>query len=150
MAAEDLGKGGCKIMWSIPFIAAACYLIGGQWWKPARWFMGVPIASIALINGYPWYCMLAIPAYWIATSAFPYGEKSWLNFLGEYGKYAVVGFVLGLCSFCCCPFIFACFQSILSALFFTALHYLDEKDLLKNPWQELLRGFLGTVVYFIA
>lgn len=133
-------------MWAIPIISAILYLIGGQIWKPARWLMGIPIAIVGVYHQCFW-AILAIPAYWVATSAFPYGEKSWLNFLGERGKFFVAGLVFGLCSFTYLSLPFALSQSILSAVSFLILKILDDKDMLKNPWQELLRGLLGTICY---
>ena len=132
----------------LPFISAACYLIGGQWWKPARWLMGIPIGLIGLFSGHP-YSLLAIPAYWIATSAFPYGDGSWLNIFGECGKWAICGFVFGLAS---APVLgyWSIAQAIVSGGGFVILHYLDEKDVVKNPFQELLRGFIGTILFTIA
>ena len=108
--------------------------------------MGIPIAILCWGS---WISLLAIPAYWIATSAFPYGEKSWLNFLGERGKFFAVGLALGLCSFIVLPFGLALSQSLLSGISFVAVKVLDDKDILKNPWVELARGFLGTILYVI-
>jgi len=125
------------------------YLVGGQWWKPTRWFMGIPIAIVGTFYHQYW-AVMAIPAYWIATSAFPYGDKSWLNFLGQYGKFFVSGLALGLCSFVLLPLWLAVLQSLFSGIAFVLLHYLDEKGIVKNPFQELLRGFLGTVLYSFA
>lgn len=136
-------------MWTIPLISAICFLIGGQWWKPARWLMGIPITVIGVFHLHYW-AILAIPAYWIATSAFPYGEKSWLNFLGEYGKWLVVGLVLGACSFVLLPLWLGVLQSLLSAVSFGLLHWLDEKNIVKNPFQELLRGFCGTILFLFV
>ena len=88
--------------------------------------------------------LLAIPAYFIATNT-PYGEKSWLNFLGEYGKFALAGLLLGSCSFILLPFGLAVFQSVLSAISFLVIKILDEKDIIKNPYVEFLRGFFATI-----
>ena len=130
----------------IPIVSSLCYLIGGQWWKPARWFMGVPIAIIALLTGHGWTAILAIPAYWIATSAFPYGENSWLNFLGEWGKFAVCGLVFGLASI---PVLglYGVIQGIVSMCAFLCIKYFDDKGIMKNPFVELARGALGCAVY---
>lgn len=137
----------------IPIIAALLYRAGGadQWkWCPLnqhwwRWLMGV---AIGLCEWHGWLNYgFTIGAYFIATNAFPYGEKSWLNFLGEYGKFAVAGLAVGLCSFVLLPLWLAVLQSLLSALSFVLLHYLDKKDVIKNPWQELLRGFMGTILF---
>jgi hypothetical protein len=77
---------------------------------------------------------------------FNYGEKSWLNPLGENGKFFVVGFMLGLASF---PIIWwvAIPQAIASGLLWVLLHKVDDKQSgfsIKNPWQEILRGVAGT------
>jgi hypothetical protein len=133
-------------MWIIPIIAGACYLIGGQWWKPGRWLMGIPIFFVAIFNGAPWWAIYAVVTYLIATNAFPYGEKSWLNFLGEYGKYIVCGIVFGLAS---APILgyWSIAQAILGGGGFGLLHYLDEKNIVKNPFQEILRGVVGTALF---
>lgn len=135
-------------MWMIPIISAVCFLIGGQWWKPARWLMGIPIFIIGTFYHCFW-AILCIPTYWIATSCFPYGDSSWLNIFGEYGKWAICGLVFGLASI---PIlgVLGIVNGFIAAICFMALHYLDEADIVKNPWQELLRGFLGSITYFIA
>ena len=131
----------------IPFVSTLLYWLGGQRNKWYRWLMGIPIAIIGIFT-YHYWAIFAIPTYWVATSAFPYGEKSWLNFLGEYGKFFVVGLVLGSCSFILLPFGLALLQSLLSGISFLILKILDDKDIVKNPYQELLRGFFGTIIYF--
>ena len=131
----------------IPFAAGLFYWLGGQVNKWFRWGMGLPIALIGFLTGHSWVSFMAIPAYWFATSAFPYGEKSWLNFLGEYGKFFVVGLALGACSFILLSWPLAVLQTLLSGISFLVMKYLDDKDILKNPWQELLRGGIGCCLY---
>jgi len=137
-------------MWAIPFISGACYLIGGQWWKPARWFMGVPIGLIGFFAGHGLISLLSILTYWIATSCFPYGDSSWLNFLGEWGKWAICGLVLGLASIVVLGPLWGTIQGIVGAISFVILHWLDEKNIVKNPLQEILRGFIGTSLFLFA
>lgn len=136
-------------MYLIPIIAGVCYLIGGQWWKPARWLMGIPIAVVG-ISHYHYWAIMAIPAYWVATSAFPYGDGSWLNIFGEYGKWAVCGLAFGLASIVILNPIVAIIQAIVAALGFTLLHWLDEKNIVKNPYQEILRGMVGTCLFILV
>ena len=133
----------------IPFISGVCFLIGGQWWKPARWLMGIPIAIIGVFHLHYW-SILCVPTFWVATSCFPYGDSSWLNIFGEYGKWAACGFVFGLASIPILGIFFGVMQGIVGAIAFTGLHWLDERNIVKNPFQELLRGFVGTVLFFFA
>jgi hypothetical protein len=105
----------------IPIVAAISFLVGGQWWKPARWFMGFPIGLLATISYVPWLwviigTIISTIAYWIATNAFNYGQNSWLNFLGEWGKFFVCGLVFGACSFIFLVWWVALIQTIVSGL----------------------------------
>jgi len=143
----------------IPFVSAACYLIGGQWWKAARWFMGVPIwaftAQWNLWHFIPYpsldWNILAIPAYWIATSAFSYGEKMWTyKLFGPWVSMGISGFALGLASLTLLPLHLALLQTAFALVSFLVLKWLDDTDRVKNPWQELLRGFTGTIMYLGA
>ena len=145
-------------MFLIPIIAGVLFRMGGtdQWkWcfinqKVWRWlgigiFLGVTFAIIR----HSWIPLLAIPSYAIAIQAAPYGEKSWLNFLGEYGKYAICGIAFGLAS---APILgnAGIAEAILSGCGFALLHWLDEKNIVKNPWQEVLRGVAGTILFVFA
>lgn len=135
-----------------PIISSILYLVGGQWWKPARWFMGLPISLIYIWGKWTMESLIIIvlttAAYWIATSAFPYGEDSWLNFLGEELKFVVCGIVFGIASFAILSITGMIFQAVISGLCFWFIKVLDDNDVIKNPWVELLRGFCGTVMYF--
>jgi hypothetical protein len=86
-----------------------------------------------------------IPTYYIATAAFKYGEKSWLNFLGEDGKFVVCGVAMGLAG---APVLFwwAILQGVVSGAGWYYIRVLDEAGKLKNPWVEVARGFVGTIV----
>lgn len=130
----------------IPIVSAICYLIGGQWWKPARWFLGVPIAYIVGLKTQSVWPILCVLTYWGALSCFPYGCKSWLNPLGEWVKFAICGLVFGLASF---PVLglWAIAQGIVAMVSFLVIKYLDDKGIIGNPWVELLRGLTGTVLY---
>ena len=110
--------------------------------------MGIPIAIIGICYLKFW-AILCIPTYWIATSAFPYGDNSWLNIFGEYGKWFVCGFVFGIAS---APILgyWSVVQAIISGCGFVILHWLDDKGIVKNPFQEILRGVIGTIVFVIA
>ena len=139
----------------IPIISGALYLVGGQWWKPARWIMGIPIGVIGAFHIFStthhihYWMILALPSYWVATSAFPYGDNSWLNIFGEWGKWAICGLALGLASIVVLNPILAILQGIVGAIGFVVLHWLDEKNIVKNPFQEILRGVIGTIVFII-
>ena len=134
----------------IPVISALLYLAGGQIKNIYRWLMGVPIFLIAILTGHSWFSIFAILTYWLATSAFPYGEKSWLNFLGEWGKFAVCGLVMGLASIVVLGWLVGLIQGIVGLIAFVVIKYLDDNGIMKNPWVELCRGFFGTVVYFVG
>lgn len=162
----------------IPFISSFCFRSGGvgkddsfcppfkpptpwanKWW---RWGMGLPIAILT-------QCWLLIPAYFIATNVFVYGDKSWLNFLGRDLKWLTYGFVFGACSFFCLPFGYGLIQSLLGAVSFWALMSLSNKglsmdwfgELTKNDyWRkrvwylnhcfvELGFGFIGVIMYVL-
>lgn len=144
----------------IPFVAAFLYRAGGadQWeWCPLkqkwwRWLMGLPIGFLFTLGHASW-ANVAIAtvvsgiSYYITTAAFKYGEKSWLNFLGEYGKFTVCGLAFGLASF----YIFGMLsivQSIISGMAFLTIKILDEKQIIQNPWVERARGFFGTIISF--
>ena len=132
----------------IPIIAGACYLIGGQWWKAGRWFMGVPIFIIAIITGHPWYSIFVIPTYWIATSAFSYGEKMWTTKLfGPWISMIISGIAFGLASAPILGWTWGIAQAIIGGVGFGVLKWLDDTEKLKNPWQEILRGVIGTVLF---
>jgi hypothetical protein len=103
--------------------------------------MGLPISLMALVFGHSIYSLLCILTYYVATSAFPYGDNSWLNkFFSQLQKHFVCGLVFGLASF---PIIgyWAILQGIVGGVTF----YCIEKYEVNNPWTELLRGGLGTV-----
>lgn len=138
----------------VPILSSILYLVGGQWWKPARWLMGLPIGIIAVWGAWTVQSLITVilttAAYWIATSAFPYGEGSWLDFLGEEGKFLVCGLVFGACSLINLTPWWAVIQIAISGLCWWFIKVLDDQDIVKNPWVELLRGFCGTVVYFGA
>lgn len=131
----------------LPFISAGLYLLGGQVNKWFRWGMGIPIALITFFfYGHNWVSLLAIATYFIATNAFSYGDKMiWTKIFGKWVSMGLSGFMFGLASF---PIIgyWAILNAVISCTAFLVLKYLDDTDKLKNPWQELLRGFLGTAI----
>jgi len=136
-------------MWIIPIVSAICYLVGGQWWKPARWFMGVPIFIIAIITGHAWYSIFCVATYWIATSAFSYGDKMWTSkIFGRWISMVLSGIAFGLAS---APILgyWSIAQAILGGIGFGILKWFDDTERLKNPWQELGRGFFGTILFLI-
>lgn len=144
----------------IPFLAAFLYRAGGadQWqWCPLnqkwwRWLMGIPIGFLFTIGTTPWNIVFVTTilcgiTYYIATAAFKYGEKSWLNFLGEDGKFAVCGLVFGLASIPAIGVEFGLSQGLISMMGFLAIKVLDDNEMIKNPWIERLRGFVGTMFF---
>lgn len=137
----------------IPIVSGILYRMGGSD-KPYLWvkffnyraMIGIPIAITFCIITHSWIPAICILTYWFQP---PYGEHSYLNFLGEAGKFAFCGFVFGLSSL---PVWIAMgnwgiglLQAIIGALFFWFIWVLDENGKLKNPWVELLRGFFGTI-----
>jgi hypothetical protein len=131
----------------IPIIAGLLFLGGGQINKWIRWTMGSIIGLIAVCITMSWWTILyCFVTYFIATSAFPYGEKSWLNkFMCEYVKWFVCGFVFGLAAFPILGY-WSVVQAMIAGVCWVVLKILDDKNIVKNPWQELLRGLLGTVI----
>jgi hypothetical protein len=137
----------------LPIISGLLYRAGGtdQWkWcilnqKIWRWFIGIPIAAWYTYIQHSWIPLLCIPAYLIAVTAFVYGEKSWLNFLGVWGKWYVCGFAFGAASIPALGVV-GLLQAMFGGIGFVILHYLDDKEILKNPWQEICRGVVGTLL----
>lgn len=133
-------------MFIIPLIAAFLFLVGGQWWKAGRWFMGVPIFFIAIFTGHAWYSVFAVFTYWIATSAFSYGDKMWTSrIFGRWVSMILSGVAFGLAAFPILGY-WAIAQAIVSGVGFGVLKYLDDTDRFKNPGQEVARGFIGTIL----
>lgn len=162
--------------WLIPLISSFCFRSGGvgkddrflpfmkpptpwanKWW---RWGIGIPIG---IVTG----CWWLIPAYLIVTNCMPYGEKSWLNFLGRDLKWLIYGLAFGSCSFFCLPFGLALTNTLLGAVSFWGLMKLSN-DGMSGDWYgrwkddsywrnriwyldhslvELCFGFIATVVY---
>ena len=72
--------------------------------------------------------------------------NSYLNFLGENGKFFFCGLVFGLSSIPAFGLLHGVIQGIVSAFVFLIVKILDDKDIVKNPWVERLRGFFGTIL----
>lgn len=105
--------------------------------------MGVPIGLLAWKGWIPFFTCAG--AYFLATNLFGYGEKTpILKYLPKWLKFTVSGFIFGLASF---PILgwWSFLQAGISALAFYIIFVLDEKNIVKNPWVELLRGFFGTI-----
>lgn len=139
----------------LAIISALLYRMGGtdQWkWCPIKqglWrsFIGIPIALVGCFSEQSLIPAICILTFWFQP---PYGENSYLNFLGEWGKFAFCGLVFGLSSL---PLWLAMnlwwvglLQGIIGALAFFVLKVLDDKNIVKNPWVELGRGFFGTLL----
>jgi hypothetical protein len=122
-----------------------------KWW---RWGMGIPIAFILsycdgkILFGPQWWL---VPAIFLATNCFPYGEKSWLNFLGKDLKWAFYGLLFGACSFLVLPFGYGMIQTLLAGLSFWFLMKWSNDgfngNYLNHAWVEFSFGLLGTVMY---
>lgn len=135
----------------IPIVASVCYLLGGQVNKLFRWLMGIPIFFIAIFNGAPWYSVFAIATYLIATNAFSYGDDSWTSKLfGRWVSMGLAGLTYGIASIVVLGAFWGIIQGILGCISFLILKYLDDNEILKNPWQELCRGLLGTILFVFA
>jgi len=135
----------------IPIISAFLFRLGGseqwkwcklnqKWW---RWGMGF-IIGLLLWKGWLAYALAGL-SYYIATNI-PYGQKSFLNFLGEYGKFAVCGFAFGLASIPLIGVMMGITQGFVSAISWVIIKYYDDKGEIANPLTEQLRGFCGTIV----
>lgn len=140
----------------VPFIAGLLFRAGGsdQWkWCPLnqklwRWLMGAVIGLLAW-KGLVAYAV-CILSYLIATNLFGYGDKTpILKYLPKGWKFAVSGLMYGLASIPLLGIGLGIAQGLISGACFYGLMLLDDADKLKNPWQEIARGFCGTVLYFI-
>lgn len=139
----------------LPVLCGLMYRWGGadQWpqilpfkQKWIRGLIGVPVGLFFTVMCSSWAPILCFLTYYWQP---PYGEKSYLNFLGEYGKFAVCGFVFGVSS---TPAWYAMgfwwmglVQGLISLIAYVVIKYLDDKNIVKNPWVERLRGYFGTV-----
>jgi len=59
----------------------------------------------------------------------------------------ISGFAYGLASIVVLGVWLGLLQAIIGCVSFLILKWLDDKEVLKNPWQELFRGALGTCLY---
>jgi hypothetical protein len=135
----------------IPVISAVLYLLGGQVNKWFRWLMGIPIAGIAIATGHGWWSLLAIVTYFVATNFFSYGDKMiWTKLFGKWVSMGLAGLAMGLASIVVLGTFWGIIQGIVGCISFLVLKWLDDTDRLKNPWQELLRGLLGTILFSLG
>lgn len=142
------------LKYTIPFISAFLYRAGGsdQWsWCPFKqklWrsFIGIPIGIFFSLSSHSLIPLICILTYWFQP---PYGEHSYLNFLGEDGKFAVCGFIFGISSIPALGWQFGLLQGFVAALMFLVIKTLDDEGFVKNPWVERCRGFFGTIISLI-
>ena len=135
----------------IPIVSSICYLLGGQVNKLFRWLMGIPIFFIAIFNGAPWYSIFVVLTYLLATNVFSYGDNNWTSKLfGRWISMGLAGLTFGLASIPILGVTIGVIQGVVGLVAFLVLKWLDDTERLKNPWQELFRGLLGTVVFVIA
>ena len=103
---------------------------------------------ILVIFGPQWWL---VPAIFLVTNCCPYGEGSWLNFLGKDLKWAVYGALFGACSFLVLPFGYGMTQTLLGGLSFWALMKWSNDgfngNYLNHAYVEFAFGALGTVMY---
>lgn len=94
----------------------------------------------------PLWSLTCIVTYYVATAVFKYGEKSWLNFLGEYGKFFVCGLALGAAPWALLGLKWGILQALIGGIGFVIIKILDDKGKVKNPWVERLRGFIAAIL----
>lgn len=139
------------IMFPATIVSAILYLAGGQLNKWFRWGIGVPISVFGFLSGHGIISILAIPTYFIATNAFSYGEKMiWTKLFGKWVSMGLSGLAFGLASIPVLGWFWGVIQGIVGMVSFLVLKWLDDTERLKNPWQELCRGLLGTICYIGA
>ena len=133
------------MIYLVPAVSAVLYALGGQYNKWFRWAMGIPIALMTNNN-----ILFVFLTYFIATNLFSYGENMWTTkLLGKWASFVLSGFMFGLASVSVLRWELCLLQAFLGAIFFSILKYLDDNEIVKNPFQEFLRGFVGTCVYAI-
>jgi len=145
-------------MWYIPLIVGILWRAGGtdQWsWCPLkqklwRWFgVGIVVSLAGIITGHGWFSLWCILTYYGATNI-PYGERSPLRLLGGYFTFGICGLAAGAASIPVLGLWLGITQAIVSAIGFMVLYYLDESGIVKNPFQEILRGVVGTILFIFA
>jgi hypothetical protein len=105
--------------------------------------------------------LLCILTYYIATSAFPYGEKSWLNrFMSQGVKWLFYGAIFGLASVPAIGLVLGLVQAVIGAVSFFCLMAasnwgIPDKDrcgvqYLDHKYVEIVFGFMGTLMFFFA
>ena len=132
----------------IPIVAAIFYLLGGQVNKWFRWLIGIPIGLLCW-QGWTDFG-ITIGAYFTVANAFSYGTNNWTTkIFGKWVSMALAGLTFGLASIALLGAFWGIIQGIVGMIAFVVLKWLDDTDRLKNPYQELLRGGLGTILYII-
>lgn len=152
----------------IPIIAGILFRLGGdgrfpflfikgwnaKWW---RWLgIGLLVGSYYAIARHSFIPLISVASYYLATSALPYGDNSWLNkFVSREVKWVIYGLVFGLAS---CPIfisklVISVIQAGIGAIsFYTLMRLSNDGVTLKNKvykldhkWVELGFGFFGTI-----
>ena len=131
--------------WLIPIFSGVLYRLGGsdkgnKWF---RWLMGLPIGIVYAITHHSliWIPIFTI-TYYIATSAFVYGDNSWVaKLIGRKGARIVHGLAFGLASL---EPMFAIWVTVI----FIVLFEIAERNWIDNSWSEVFRGSLGTLKFF--
>jgi hypothetical protein len=86
--------------------------------------------------------------YFLATNVCSYGDKSpAFKSLSKGLKFALSGFAYGLAPIFILGVSNGLLQAFIAMLGFYVIYILDESNIIKNPWVELLRGVVGTIVF---
>lgn len=135
-------------MFLIPFACSGLYILGGQVNKLFRWLgIGILVGSFYAWTRHTPLPLLSIVSYYIATNVFSYGDNAPMTkIFGRWISMALAGLTYGLASIFVVGWIWALIQGIVAMVCFLVIKYYDDKGTIHNPFVELARGFLGTVV----
>lgn len=87
----------------------------------------------------------------VATNWLSYGENMWTTKLfGKWASMGIAGFAFGLASMPILGYFWGYLQAIISCIAFLLIKKWDDAGIIKNPFVELLRGGIGTIIFFVA
>lgn len=142
----------------IPILAGVLFRLGGDGHIPFLWVRGWNAKLwrwllIGIVVGLlAWKGVLALLLstifYLIATNVFSYGDGSPISNLPKPWRHVLSGFMYGLPSMFTLGVGWGVLQALVSSGVFYGVMLLDDKNIVKNPWVERLRGFGGTILYF--
>lgn len=146
----------------ITLVSGAFFALGGDGripflfipgWNAKLWrWLGIGCLigltySILLHSLYP---LLAIPAYFVATNFFSYGDKIiWTKWFGKWVSMGLSGLAFGAASFTILSWPWALIQTGIGCALFLLIKLWDDRGYIHNPLVEFLRGACGTLLYFI-